>query len=85
MPKEKEEINLLLEAMKWAANSGENKRGNKSKGLHDMPWTSKEKIGNSIFAHEYVIFYKRGNYLHEGKPSPINRGLILIVFSSYIS
>ena len=27
-------------------------------------------------AHEYVIFYRRGNYLIEGETSPINRSLI---------
>ena len=26
--------------------------------------------------HEYVIFYRRGNYLIEGKASPINRSII---------
>ena len=31
-------------------------------------------------AHEYVIFYRRGNYLIEGKTSPINRSLILLIF-----
>ena len=30
-------------------------------------------------AHEYVIFYRRGNYLIEGKGSPINRSLILLI------
>ena len=28
------------------------------------------------FAHEYVIFYRRGNYLIEGETSPINRSHI---------
>ena len=31
-------------------------------------------------AHEYVIFYRRGNYLIEGKTSPINRSLSLLIF-----
>ena len=31
-------------------------------------------------AHEYVIFYRRGNYLIEGETSPINRSLILLIF-----
>ena len=31
-------------------------------------------------AHEYVISYRRGNYLIEGKTSPINRSLILLIF-----
>ena len=33
----------------------------------------------AIFAQEYAIFYRRGNYLVEGNSSPINRALILIV------
>ena len=34
-------------------------------------------VGNKgYFAHEYVIFYRRGNYLIEGETSPINRSLI---------
>ena len=36
-----------------------------------------ERGKEGYFAHEYVIFYRRGNYLVEGNPSPINIGLIL--------
>ena len=45
--------------------------------------THEEK--DAIFANEYVILFRRGNYLIEGNPSPKNRGIILIVFSFHIN
>ena len=41
-----------------------------------------ERGKEEYFAHEYVIFYRRGNYLIEGETSPINRSLISSHFIS---
>ena len=53
------------------------KRGNKSRLLEALTWPCDSHEEKRKLAHEYVIFYRRGNYLIEGKSSPINRGLIL--------
>ena len=54
-----------------------NKKGNKSKPSRRMPWPCDISGKEAIFSHEYVIFYRRGNYLIEGETSPINRSIIL--------
>ena len=47
--------------------------------LEAKAYTPKMRMGNKDLVHEYVIFYRRGNYLIEGETSPINRGLILLI------
>ena len=46
-------------------------KASRSPSLAEYLKGKKEEI-----AHEYVIFYRRGNYLIEGETSPINRSLI---------
>jgi hypothetical protein len=57
----------------------QNKRGNQSNDLLGKSWPCDSKGIRAIFAHEYVIFYRRENYLIEGKPSLINRALITLI------
>ena len=82
MPKEKEETNFLYKARGNSAKARERTKEEINPRLLEALFgrvNEEGKIAN--FAHEYVIFYRRGNYLIEGNPSPINRALILIIFS----
>ena len=80
LPKEKEETNFPCmhkgTSAKRDKGKARNKKWNKSKPSRRLPWPCDSWGNNAIFAHEYVIFYRRRNYIIEGETSPINRSLI---------
>jgi hypothetical protein len=80
LPKEKEETNFLYEKIRESAMLREKARLEQNrkqiKASRSLVLAECLKGKKRKLAHEYVIFYRRGNYLIEGETSPINRSLI---------
>ena len=80
LPKEKDETNLHEDALGESTKARKEQKRKQIKASRRLVLAEYLKGKKRKLAHEYVIFYRRGNYLIEGKTSPINRSLILLIF-----
>ena len=66
----------IRDSAKRETRQGKEQKRKQIQGLMKPMLAECLKRKNGKLAHEYVIFYRRGNYLIEGETSPINTSLI---------